>query len=153
MPPPQPVKVLPFSDENLRLALPPPRKPRAECATCTKLGPYVSRLERGGELQSDTIPDEVRGLREFMRLGENVSTTWVERCSECDGLFYAERSYEYLVTGSEDSESHRALTHDELVELPEVSWARVPGAELHQFADGTWSIVVEPSKQLPQRRS
>jgi hypothetical protein len=148
----KPARVLRFTDENLRGALPPPRKSRDQCSVCRAIGGRVSKLEKGGEVTGD-LPAAVGSLREFMRLGENVATNWLEICAECATLYYAERSYEFLIGGSEDYESHAVITHDEVLELAEVSWARQPGAELHAFEDGTWSIIVEPAKNRPQRRS
>lgn len=148
----KPVKVLPLTDENLRAALPPARKPIELCSVCRAIGERVSKLEKGGDV-TGAIPDAVGYLREFMRLGENVATNWLEICSECGALYYAERSYEFLIGGSEDYESYSVITHDKVLELAEVSWARKPGAELHAFEDGTWRIVVDPPKNRPQRRS
>jgi hypothetical protein len=151
MNPPKPASVLPFTDENLRAALPPPRKSMDRCSVCRAIGGRVSRLEKGGEV-TGSLPDALGSLREFMRLGENVATNWLEICTECGAFYYAERSYEYLVGGSEDYQSYSVITQDGILELPEVSWARKPGAELHALEDGTWRIVVEPAKNKPQRR-
>ena len=87
--------------------------------------------------------------------GSDGATTWLERCLECGALYYAERSYEFLLGfgGSEDDESYTPITPDEVLQLPEVSWARKPGAELHGYEDGAWRIVVEPTKHPPQRRA
>ena len=153
MPRSAPNRVLPLNDENLLAVLPPARQPREQCAVCTEIGAYVSKREVAGTVEHDSLPPAVGQLREFMRLGENVASCWLESCSECGGLFYAERSYEYLVTGSEDYEAYTAISHAAVLALPEVSWARTPGAELHGFEDGTWSVITEPSKKLPQRRS
>ena len=148
-----PVKVVPFTDENLRAALPSPKRPRDQCSICTAIGTYASRTERVGDAPPPPLPEAVRQLREFMRLGENVATNWLECCPECDGLFYAERSHEFLIGGSEDCESHAQVTHDQVLALAEVSWAREPGVELHAFADGTWAIIREPGKGRRQRRA
>lgn len=101
------------------------------------------------------LPEAVGRLREYMRLGENVATNWLEICPECDALYYAERSYEFLIGfgGSEDYESYARITPEAVLELPEVSWARKSGAELHGFTDGTWRIIAEPAKRSPQRRA
>lgn len=102
------------------------------------------------------IPAAVASLREFLRLGEDVATTWLERCPECGGLYYVERSYEFLIGfgGSEDYESYTPITPEEVLQLPEVSWARDSlGAELHEYADGTWRIIREPAQHRPQRRA
>src|SRR5687768_7696480 len=98
------VRVLPFSLENLRSVLPTPRVEAAACNVCSAIGGYVSKMVKGGELESDTIPPAVGNLRYFMELGEHVKSNWLEICSECDRLYYCEKSYEYLVWGSEDYE-------------------------------------------------
>jgi hypothetical protein len=146
-----PERVLHFSYENLRAALPTPKMEAADCSVCRAIGGHVSRLVKGGELEYDTIPDAVGGLRYFMTLGENVKTNWLSRCSECDRLYYCEHSYEYLVWGSEDYDSYGAVSPEEVLELPEVSWAAATGkAEIHALEDGTWSIIHEPvNPQIP----
>jgi hypothetical protein len=150
----RPARVVPLTDEHLRAALPSSRTPADECPICRAIGGRVSRLEKVGYPAQGTIPEAVGRLQEFMRLGEQVATTWLERCPACDALYYVERSYEFLIGGSEDYESYTRITPDEVLELPEVSWARSDrGAELHWHADGTIYIIREPGTHSPQRRA
>ncbi|MGC4116846.1 MAG: hypothetical protein QM765_20250 [Myxococcales bacterium] len=111
------MRELPLNDENLRSVLPAPRKPMSECANCRAIGGPVSRLDKGDE-EGRPLPAAVGKLVYFMGLGEHVNTNWLERCPECDALYYAERSYEFLMNGSETYESHEPISADGVLELP-----------------------------------
>ncbi len=140
--------VHPLTDDAVRSIVPMATKPRDQCATCTAIGTYASRTTREGSTFG-SIPDAVANLREFLRLGESIAGEWVEACSECGGLYMVERGYEYLVTGSEDSEAYARLDIDSLVARAR---SKAPDAQLRGFADGTWAIVHDPKANRRQRR-
>ncbi|MGC4042987.1 MAG: hypothetical protein QM758_04215 [Armatimonas sp.] len=140
-----PIQVLPFSLENLCTALPTPKTPLDDCPICKAIGGGGASLVKGGELEYDTIPDGVQNLTYFLRLGEYVETNWLERCPQCERLYYCENSYEFLIGGSEDYESCSIVSPEDVLKLAEVSWANATGqGELHAYADGTWAIFREP---------
>ena len=145
-----PIRIQPFSLENLRSVLPEPTMPVESCSICQSIGRGGARLYKSGELEYDTIPPGVQNLDYFMRLGEHVQTNWLEICPQCKRLYYCEESYEYLVNGSEDYESYSPLAPDQILELAEVSWANGTGkGELYEYPDGTWGIFHD-AKNAPK---
>ncbi len=142
------VVVRALTDDAVRSIVPPAAKARAQCTTCTAIGAYASRTTRGAETYG-SIPDAVRDLRELLRLGEQIAGEWVEICTECGGLYVVERGYEYLATGSEDTEAYARLEVEGLVARARSS---SPNAQLRGYADGTWSIVHDPTTNRRQRR-
>src|SRR5262245_49142278 len=110
MRPDTPVRVLPFSLENLRSVLPTPKVSMPECPICQAVNGGGASLIKGGDLEYDTIPDAVQHLQYFMRLGEHVETNWLNICPQCDRLYYCEESYEFLIGGSEDYESYSSIS-------------------------------------------
>jgi hypothetical protein len=150
-----PKRILPLTDENLLAALPTPRKAPDECQICSGIGSYASMTEYADGTVEGSIPAQAHMLQEHMRLGEQVARNWIAVCPECGAIYYADRGYEFLIGGhgSEDCESYERITPEKVLKLPEVSWAREPGAELHELEDGTWRIVRHPEKNEPQHRS
>ena len=142
-----PVRVLTFSLENLRAVLPAPKVSAEDCPTCQTIGRGGSKLVKSEILEYDSIPAAVAHLRHFMELGEHVKTNWLEICPLCARLYYCEKSYEYLVFGTEDYESYMLISPEEVLKLPEVSWASKTGkAELHAHVNGTWFIIHDAEK-------
>lgn len=143
-----PVRVIPFSLENLGAMLPTPKMPAEDCHICQAMGVGCSKLVKGGTLEYDTIPAAaVQHLKYFMRLGEQVETNWLNICPLCDRLYYCEESYEYLIPYSEDYESYAPIRPEAVLKLAEVSWANATGkGEIHAHDDGTWCIVRDAEK-------
>lgn len=142
-----PVRVLPFTLDNLGAVLPTPKMPAEDCRICQAIDGGGYKLVKGGTLEYDTIPAAVQDLKYFMRLGEHVETTWLNICPLCDRLYYCEESYEYLIPGSEDYESYAAIRPEAVLKLAAVSWANATGkAEIHAHDDETWCIVRNAEK-------
>jgi len=142
-----PVRVLPFSLENLGAVLPTPKMPREDCRICQAMGGGDSKLVKGGTLEYDTIPAAVQHLKYFMRLGEHVETNWLDICPLCDRLYYCEESYEYLIPGSEDYESYAPIGLEAVLKLAVASWAKATSkGEIRAHDDGTWCLVRDAEK-------
>lgn len=84
-------------------------------------------------------------LRRFLSLAQWVRTNWIEICPTCDGLYYVETSYEFLIGGSEDLDSYERILSEAVVKLPEISWIEAAECELQQFAGGRWAIAQQQS--------
>lgn len=139
---PQPVKVLPFSLENLRAVLPTPQKEAVDCSVCKAIGGGGSKLVISDTVQYDNTPAAVSQLRYFMSLCEYNFHNTLLICPLCDRLYNNEVSYEYLVGGSEDCDSYSPITLEEVLLLPQVSWASATGkSEIHALDNGTWRIL------------
>jgi hypothetical protein len=68
-----PIKVLPFSPENLRSVPPAPTMRIETCPICSRIPGHVDRFVKGEELERDDIPPEVQQLRYYLRLGDHVT--------------------------------------------------------------------------------
>ncbi len=143
----EPVRVLPFSVENLRALLPTPKMLLDNCSVCHVIGNGGSRMVKGGTVEYDTIPAAVQHLNYFMRLGEQVETNWLNICPHCDRLYYCEESSEFLIPDSEEYQRFVPIQPEAVLKLSAVSWANATGkGEIHEHDDGTWCIVRDAEK-------
>lgn len=133
-----------------------PTKPIEQCSVCSVLSGGVRSFTKSGEVVADSLTpkhEAVSRLRELLRLGENVATTWIEQCTECHAVYVAERLDEYFVDGREEEESYRRTTAEKVLEMPELGWNRKPGALLRDLGDGVFAVIGEPHKRWKIRRA
>jgi hypothetical protein len=124
---------LPFSLENLRRLVP---RPLDHCARCQRLPAHASTLTKHGETTGE-IPTGYR-LVPFFSWGATWPRMCVDRCEECNALYYQDSEYEFLIGGSEDSQQIRRMTVDEFLEMPELTWPK-EGWRLCRTAD-CWAL-------------
>jgi len=103
--PPQPVVQIPAEPKR--------------CSICSELGEYHRGFQKGGRPEEDTfLPDAAYQLKVVAetRPGFNRSPV-VKRCPECGAWFLYEVEYDFLVGGSEDTQTLSRLTAEQAEKL------------------------------------
>jgi hypothetical protein len=144
------------------LAATTPIKCVEDCSICRKIPAYCSRLEKGGELVGDDIPEDVNRLEGFL---DSVKG-WrgdVMRCPECHRPYYYESEYEFLIGGSEDTWSYRRVDPEELFrgdwfiryrigrDNLDQAWSQhaFPQHAIAKLRDGTWIALHDEGEVTP----
>jgi hypothetical protein len=133
---------LPFSIEAVRrICSVTPTRPLQECPVCSRIPDYAVRHEKGGTVERDNVPPEVKHLRFFLDYGPDVGVAHVAQCPECSRLYNCRHEYEFLIGGSEDTESYERVAADDIVKME--FWAYLKGAAELRPDGGAWQVVVE----------
>src|SRR5262245_59146045 len=82
--------------ETFRAHVGEPTKPLEDCAICREIPASCYRFEKGGSVEKDSIPPQVKELVAF--IGNDV-----QRCPTCHRLYLYETEYEFIYGGSEDT--------------------------------------------------
>lgn len=133
---------LPFSLDALRrICSVQPTRALEDCPVCGKIPDYAVRFQKGGIVERDNVPPEVKRLRFFLDYGPDVGVAHVAQCPECSRLYDCRHEYEFLIGGSEDTESYERITADKLLKME--FWAYLKGAaDLRSDGKG-WHVVVD----------
>ena len=85
---------------------------RKSCEICAALGEYKYASQKGGE--GDSLPGAAASLRDVCEIipGKN-RTPVLQQCPSCQRYYLYETEYEYLVYGSEESQSLSRLTDED----------------------------------------
>jgi len=90
-----------------------------ECAVCDELGHLEYGAQKGGRPDDDRfIPRAMDRLVEVRDLGSDGSREHrLLRCPECHRYFRYDTDYEFIVPGTEDSQSLARLSDDQAAAL------------------------------------
>jgi hypothetical protein len=94
--------------------------PPGECAACGKLGANHFAMQKHGQEGEDTfLPAAVgklKGVRAVRHPQEGKGH--LQQCPDCGAFFFFRNEYEYLATGSEDTQILIRITAEEAEKLP-----------------------------------
>lgn len=113
-------------EEALKNPTPPPPAPEPappvakpeKCPGCGMLGNYHMAMQKHGRENEDTFLPPCPGLKTVRDVRHpEEGKGELEQCSECGAYFFYRSEYEYLATGSEDTQIRMRLTPQEVERL------------------------------------
>lgn len=93
---------------------------RQRCATCGSIGDVESGFHKYGFEEDDApLPAAVTALEEVVSDVSGGRGETLYRCPACGAYFHYELDYEFIIPGSEDSETLQRIPAEEAVALRE----------------------------------
>jgi hypothetical protein len=94
---------------------PVPQEPYSDCPTCGELGPYHQGFQKGGREDENTwLPAASANLVTIKEIDPNIRPTpSLQQCPSCKSWFLHTTEYEYLVYGSEDTQTLSRISEEE----------------------------------------
>jgi hypothetical protein len=84
-----------------------PTMPLDQCPICSKIPDRAYRFEKGGDVETDSVPPEIKQLVQIV--GEYSRAGVVLQCPTCRRIYLHKYDYEFIYGGSEDTDSYERL--------------------------------------------
>lgn len=93
-------------------------EPLKNCTTCETLGNYKSGFSKYGWPENDIpLPPAKNALKEIVSDIVSARGDTLYQCPECRSYFHYNLDYEYLVNGSEDTETLTRISDQQAKDL------------------------------------
>ncbi|MEZ0275512.1 MAG: hypothetical protein ACAH88_11465 [Roseimicrobium sp.] len=96
------------------------KEPHDACRLCSQLRDHESGCQTHGRPEEDTFLPKIGEQLKHVRTihPDRNSSPELKRCPECGTHYLFQDVYEYFATGSEDTQTLRRLSDEEVAKLP-----------------------------------